>query len=68
VGVFGAGPTGTGGSGVGGNPGSGGSTKTYGGGGGGARTSSAVAPGTGAVRIVWPAATRTFPSTNVGLP
>lgn len=58
VGLLGQGASGSYGCHANGNPGSGGSGVTYGGGGN----------GIGAVRIVWPGNTRTFPSTNVGLP
>jgi hypothetical protein len=37
-----------------------------GGGGGGGSTGPAGNRGSGAVRIIWPGNTRTFPSTNVG--
>jgi hypothetical protein len=46
--------------------GSGGISKAYGGGGSG--DSSGISGGVGAVRIVWPGTTRTFPSTCVGAP
>jgi hypothetical protein len=54
VGILGEGTSGTAGNP--GNPGSGGSGNLYGGGRG----------GVGAVRIIWPGTTRSFPSTNTG--
>lgn len=70
VGLLGAGATGAGGTagfnvpgraGGNGGTGSGGSEKLYGGGG-----SYQTAGGVGAVRIIWPGATRQFPSTGTG--
>ena len=82
VGILGIGATGTGGiatggGGVGGSGGANGTTATtdagaaggaYGGGGGGANDDGAAgaAGGGGAVRIIWPGTTRSFPSTNTG--
>lgn len=65
VGLLGQGANGAGGSGGGaaGSPGSGGSGKTYG---GGANGGSSSVNGGGAVRIIWPGTTRSFPSTNTG--
>lgn len=84
VGIFGQGSNGTAGTGgfsstTGGGGGSGGGTGgyvaggAYGGGGHGAQTSGcfnwfAGNGGVGAVRILWPGNTRTFPSTSVGAP
>jgi hypothetical protein len=44
-------------------PGSGGSSELYG---GAAQNQTSGFSGVGAVRIIWPAATRSFPSTNTG--
>jgi len=66
VGILGQGCNGAGGSGfqANGAAGSGGSGKLYGGGGGGCYCTSPG--GVGAVRIIWPGTTRSFPSTNTG--
>jgi len=68
VGILGQGANGVGGSGTAaGTPGSGGSGKLYGGGGTYPVDGSDFTPGgDGAVRIIWPGSTRTFPSTNTG--
>jgi len=82
VGLFGQGSNGAGGScnGNGGGGGSGGVSGTnrsgatggtggaYGAGRGNASPGAKGLPSGGAVRIVWPGTTRTFPSTNVGIP
>ena len=75
VGLLGQGTSGTAGSYTGGIGGSGGANGSnwnggaYGGGGGGTQTNSFLGTGgVGAVRIVWPGNTRTFPSTCVGSP
>jgi len=67
VGILGQGSSGTAGAGAintvsNGTPGSGGCGKFYGAGGGGGGT----VGGNGAVRIIWPGTTRSFPSTNTG--
>jgi len=63
VGILGQGANGTGGSGASGagGAGSGGCTKLYGGGG-----AASAFSGRGAVRIIYPGTTRSFPSTNTG--
>ena len=77
VGILGQGTNGAGGGynagyGFGGGPGSGGTSNLYGGGGTGGvaqgtTTYTAGQPGGGgAVRIIWPGTTRSFPSTNTG--
>jgi len=72
VGIFGAGSNGAGGGqNQPGCPGSSGSGKLYGGGGGGgygqgSNSYCRVDGGSGAVRIIWPGCSRSFPSTNTG--
>lgn len=72
VGILGEGANGTGGASANqnGTAGSGGSGQSYGGGGGGigAGAGNGGAGGVGAVRIIWPGNTRSFPSTNAGNP
>ena len=63
IGATGGNAGSSGGNGSGGGPGG-----AYGGGGGGAATGGGPSGGCGAVRIVWPGNTRTFPSTCVGAP
>jgi hypothetical protein len=64
-GANGSGASPGGGGGSGGGSAAGQNAGSYGGGGAG---HSSATGGVGAVRIVWPGATRTFPSTNVGAP
>lgn len=71
VGILGEGSSGAGGAtaNADGSPGSGGSGKSYGGGGGGiggCATGNGEVGGVGAVRIIWPGTSRSFPSTNTG--
>lgn len=73
VGLLGAGSNGAGGAAnTAGSPGSGGCGSLYGGGGGGGFSSSPGASSCrtsgagGAVRIIWPGCSRSFPSTNTG--
>lgn len=69
VGLLGQGASGAGGAtnGAPGSPGSGGSGQLYGGGGrGGAQYGTGSTGGQGAIRIIWPGNTRSYPSTNTG--